>query len=238
MIGAQRVLGLVPARGGSRRIERKNLATVGGRPLLFWTAIEAQRVERLDHLVLTTDDPEIRAVGCEQGLATPFERPRELATDEASSMDAVLHALDQLEGSADLYQWIAVLQPTSPLRLAEDIDAAIDCCLRWDAPACITVTKGVTKPDRTFHLNADGLAPLLRHATDDRNSRDHLETVEPNGAVYFARVDWLRSEGSFYSTETVGHVMPADRSVDIDVLEDLRRADRLLRERIAPADRS
>ena len=131
MIEGLSVLGLIPARGGSKGVPRKNIRLVAGRPLLAWT-IDAARASRyLDRLVLSTDDCEIGAVAIAAGCEVPFLRPPELARDDTPGIDPVLHALGQLPP----FDIVVLLQPTSPLRLASDIDGCIERMLAARAPA-------------------------------------------------------------------------------------------------------
>src|SRR5271157_3678171 len=138
MIQNQSVLALIPARGGSKGVPRKNLREIAGKPLIAW-AIEAGRQSRyIDRLILSSEDPEIMAQARSWGCEVPFVRPAELARDDTPGMEPVLHALTALP---EEYDYVVVLQPTSPLRLAEDIDGCLETCLRQEAPACVTVAE-------------------------------------------------------------------------------------------------
>ena len=133
MIGDKSVLALIPARGGSKGVPGKNIRPAGGKPLIAWT-IEAAKCSRyIDRLILSTDDPAIVAVAKQFGCDVPFMRPAELATDQADSMVVVRHALQAI---GERYDYLVLLQPTSPLRIAADIDAAVERCLQSDAPTC------------------------------------------------------------------------------------------------------
>jgi len=124
-----RFLGLIPARGGSKRVPRKNLSSVAGKPLLAWTIEAAQSAQRLDRVVLSTDDDEIAGLGSKLGVEVPFRRPPELASDTAAGSDVTVHAVRSLAERGDTFDYVVVLQPTSPLRVAADIDAAIELLL-------------------------------------------------------------------------------------------------------------
>jgi CMP-N,N'-diacetyllegionaminic acid synthase len=141
----------------------------------------------------------------------------------------VLHCIDALEGG---YTYVALLQATSPLRAAADIDGAIAACARDGAPACVAVTAVAKSPWWMFTLDTGGrLRPLLEDARTDRRRQDLPEAFLPNGAVYVAEVDWLRRTRSFYGADTLAYVMPPERSVDIDSEIDLLFAEALLRRR-------
>ncbi len=231
MIAGGRVLAVVPARGGSRGIPRKNLVRVGGQSLLEWTAEAARGSQVIDRIVLSSEDAEILAAGRAAGLDTPFVRPDALAQDDTPGVDPVLHALDALEMQGDRYEWVVLLQPTSPLRSAADIDGAAALCAAG-APAAVSVVAADKSPWWMFRLAADArMEPLLDPATRPSRRQDAGPVYVLNGAVYVARVDWLRRTRSFLSDETAGLVMPRERSVDVDEPADLRVAQALLEAR-------
>jgi len=209
-----RVLAIVPARGGSKGIPDKNLITLAGRPLLAWTLDAAQAASSIDRIVLSSDSEAICQQGRELGFDVPFLRPAALAQDDTPGIAPVLHALDTLE---ETYDYVVLLQPTSPLRLAEDIDAAIGQCIAGGVPACVTVTLAEPSPYWTFEVEPDGcLKRLLGDEVLPPRRQDLPSTYALNGAVYVARVPWLRREGGFLGAETCAQVMPRERSVDLD----------------------
>ena len=232
MIDGERVLAVVPARGGSRGIPRKNLALLAGRPLIAWTAAAAQASAVIDRVVLSSEDPEILAAGRAAGLDVPFVRPAALARDDTPGVDPVLHAIASLAEAGDCYGWVVLLQPTSPLRAPADIDGAAALCVERGAPAAVSVTLSEKSPWWMFHLGSDArMAPLLDPARRPTRRQDAAPLYVLNGAVYVARVEWLERTGTFLTQETVGFVMPARRSVDIDEPADLLWVEALLAER-------
>lgn len=227
MIGGQSVLGVIPARGGSKRLPRKNLRPLGGKPLIAWT-IEAARGSRyLDRVVLSSDDAEIIRVARQWNCEAPFVRPAELASDEAAGVGPVLHALEMLPD----YALVALLQPTSPLRTAADLDACIEACVERGAPACVSVRAADQNPYWMFTLDAGRkLKPLMGGKLPER-SQDLPPVYLLNGAVYVARTGWLREHRNFISPQTIAHVMPAERSADIDEARDFEYVESLIRAR-------
>ncbi|MBL8289615.1 MAG: acylneuraminate cytidylyltransferase family protein, partial [Rubrivivax sp.] len=174
---------------------------------------------------LSSDDEEIMRVARACGCEVPFRRPGALATDEAASIDVVLHALDQLPP----HDLVVLLQPTSPLRSAADIDAACRMLVQHGAPACVSVTAAEQSPYWMFRMNERAeLAPLLPVAERAARRQDLPPVVVLNGAVYVARCDWLRRERSFVAAGTVGYPMPAERSLDIDTAADFETFVRLV----------
>ncbi len=218
MIDGHSVLGVILARGGSKGLPRKNVRDLAGKPLIAWTIEAGHESEYLDRLILSSDDEEIKSVAEEYGCEVPFQRPAELAQDDTPSMDALLHAIEQVEP----HDYVVLLQPTSPLRTADDIDATIAQCHESEAPACITVTETEKPPEWMYTLTDNHqLAPVM--GSDERPIRrqDAPLTYAPNGAVYVANADWLVEKKSFLSGRTRAHVMPAERSADIDSKLDL-----------------
>ncbi len=214
MINGHSVVALVTARGGSKGVRRKNLREVGGRTLLARAIDAAQRAETVDRVVLSSEDPEIIAAAIACGCDTPFVRPLPLATDEASTMDVVRHALEALR---ERYDYLVVLQPTSPLRVAADIDGAVQLCVAAGAPACVSVSEPDKAPYWIFTRDDKGrLKPLIAKTPQFRRRQDLPPTLMLNGAVYVARCDWIVNQPEFTSAETVGYVMPKARSVDVD----------------------
>ena len=225
MINGESVLAVIPARGGSKGVPRKNTRRVHGRPLIGWTISAARESKYLDRVVVSTDDAEIAEMARGLGAEVPFLRPVELARDDTPGVAPVLHAVDALPGFA----WVALLQPTSPLRTAGDIDACIETCSRMKAPACVSVSTPAQSPYLMFTLDAGGrLAPLLGWKSMPTRRQELPKAYALNGAIYVARADWLRKTRTFVAAETAAFVMPAERSLDIDSEFDFRILEALL----------
>jgi N-acylneuraminate cytidylyltransferase len=224
MLGGERVLAVIAGRGGSKGLPRKNVRDLAGKPLIAWSIATAAQSRFLDRTVVSTDDPEIAETARRHGGDVPFMRPAELADDTASIVDAVLHAADNV---VEKHRYVVLLQATSPLRLGSDIDGALEHCRRHGAPACLSITPA---PKARWALEMDA-AGLLRPLLESTNRRQELaDAYQPNGAVYVAELEWLRTERSFYTPQTIGYVMPAERSVDIDTRMDFLLADAILRD--------
>ncbi|MBS4069007.1 MAG: acylneuraminate cytidylyltransferase family protein [Sulfurimonas sp.] len=219
MIDNNKVLAIIPARGGSKGIPRKNIVPLCGKPLIAWTIEAANNSSYIDRLILSSEDTVIIDIARQWGCEVPFVRPAELSIDTTPGIDPVLHALMALP---DTYEYVVLLQPTSPLRNSFDIDGAIEKAVKGGHPACISVTCVSKGPQWMFSVDADErLVPFLE-STQIVASRQELASLYmPNGAVYVANVDWLIKSRSFYSPETAAYVMPEERSVDIDSPFDL-----------------
>lgn len=217
----KRVLGVILARGGSKGLPRKNVLDLAGKPLIAWTIEAGLASTYIDRLILSSDDEEIMRVAEKYGCDVPFRRPDALAEDDTSSMDALLHALRQVPG----YEYVALLQPTSPLRTSEDIDACIEKMYELGAPACISLTKTDKPPQWMYRLQEDDrFVPVFPEKERVTRRQDAAPTYVLNGAVYVAKTNWLVEHKTFKHDETVAYVMPSDRSVDIDDEVDLRVA--------------
>ncbi len=227
MIEGGRVLALIPARGGSKGVPRKNLAPLGGRPLIAWTIEAALASTCIDRLILSSDDAEIIAAARAAGCEAPFVRPAELAGDTARSVDVIHHAMAWAEDAdPQPYDYLVLLQPTSPLRIAADIDACIRVCQGSGAPAAVTVAEPAETPYWTYRRDPEGrLAPLLPLSPQPTRRQDLPQAFQINGAVYVARWDFMRTAESFLVPDTRGVEMPLERSIDIDTPLDLRYAE-------------
>lgn len=217
MINNKTLLGIIPARGGSKGVPRKNIKLLAGKPLIAWTIEEAKKSKYLDRLILSSEDPEIIATAKTWGCEAPFVRPARLAQDDTPGMEPVIHAVNQIGGH---YDYIVLLQPTSPLRTAEDIDCCIRCCLEEEAPACISVTLTDKHPYWMHTIDERRrLRPLF--PTIQLERRQDLPPVYiENGAVCVAQKDFLINRKSFTAEETVAFIMPPERSWDIDTESD------------------
>jgi CMP-N,N'-diacetyllegionaminic acid synthase len=217
LMNPDKVLGLITARGGSKGLPRKNVLPVGGKPLVAWTVEVALASRSLGHVVLSSDDDEIITAAKSAGCDVPFRRPAHLAGDMSSSIDVVLHALDHLP----TFDYVVLLQPTSPLRKSEDIDSAFTLLLETGAPSCVSVTKVEHSPYHMYRLmNGNRLQNILPPAEAGVRRQDLPTIFALNGAIYIAKIEWLRNTRSFLSKETVAYQMPRERSIDIDTYED------------------
>ena len=218
MIGKERVLGVIPARGGSKGVPGKNIRSAYGRPLIAWTIDAAKQSKYLDRIIVSTDSQEIASVALKCGAEVPFMRPAHLAADDTPGIAPVIHALDELPG----FSWVVLLQPTSPLREAVDIDACLQACVDRNVPACVSMTPSAP-PELAFRANDAGtITPLLGWEKTGARRQDLSAAYALNGAVYVARVDWLRVTGVFLNASTTLHVMPPERSLDIDTEFDFK----------------
>jgi CMP-N,N'-diacetyllegionaminic acid synthase len=227
------VVGLIPARGGSKSIPRKNLAALAGRPLLAYTAAAALGARRLDRTILSTDDVEIAAVGRTLGLEVPFLRPSALAGDTAEMVPAMRHALDWLTEQGVVAAALVLLQPTSPLRQARHIDEVVELLLTSGAETVVSVVEVPHQysPASVMTMEADGrLTPFLA-GTPILRRQDKPRVFARNGPAIVAIRSAALRRGTLYGDATIGYRMSAADSLDIDEPDDLWLAEQYLKRR-------
>ena len=226
MIQGRSILAIIPARGGSKGVPRKNLREIAGKPLIAWAIEAGKKSQYIDRLILSSEDPEIISKARSWSCEVPFVRPAELARDETPGIDPVLHALSELP---EKYDYIVLLQPTSPLRLAEDINGCLETCLHHHASACVTVTEVDQSPFWMYRVNTSHrLVPLIDQESLPNRRQDLPPVYIVNGAVYVAQTTWLQQQRTFLTTETVAHIMPRERSLDVDTELDLKICESLI----------
>jgi CMP-N-acetylneuraminic acid synthetase len=228
-----RVIGLVPARGGSKGIPRKNIRLLCGKPLLQYTAEAALQTCSLTRVILSTEDEEIAEVGRRCGLDVPFLRPSELAKDETPMLSVVQHAIKWLEEQGDLFDAICLLQPSNPLRRSQDIDACIRLLQERDCDSVVTVLPVPAKynPHWTYLQDSDGRLRISTGESEPITRRQDLPpALHREGSVYVTKLSVLREQNTLYGSYIVGYPVHASRSVNIDSPEDWALAERILTE--------
>ena len=196
MYKEHRVLAVISARGGSKGVPRKNVRLLAGKPLITWTIEQAAQSRYIDRVIVSSEDEEICQVAKESGAEVPFVRPAELASDTASGVDVLCHAVEN--AGAD-YDYVVLLQPTSPLRESTDIDAAIECCVSRAAKSVVSVAEATKSPYWMYQMKEGG-----------------PQSYALNGALYVLEVPTLLANRKILDGQTLGYVMPAERSYDID----------------------
>ena len=217
---------LITARGGSKGLPGKNVRLFAGKPLIVHTIEAAQQAKLVNSIYLSSDDPEIISVAQNHGCLAPFVRDASLGTDIATSLDVVLDALDRLP-----YHnvWV-LLQPTSPLRTAEDIDAVVEPVLQGVSECCVAVRPAEDHPYLCYQPYTDGrLRPFCTQAAGASSRRQDLpQAVTVNGAAYAFTSKWIRRNRKFVGRGSRFHIMPPERSQDIDTITDFANAERAM----------
>ncbi len=206
-----RVLGLIPARGGSKSIPRKNLVDLGGLPLIQWT-IQAALGSSLTRVVVSTDSEEIATVSQSLGAEVPFIRPIELSSDSTLSIDVALHALDVLDEEFDA---VMLLQPTSPFRTASDIDSAINIIDGASSVISVVPVDGTHPARMKFIENGLLIDPPFAETTENMPRQELRPMFIRNGAIYLTRTPEIRNR-TFKGSLSRALVMSKERSINID----------------------
>ena len=227
MLNKKRVLALIPARGGSKRLPQKNILLLGEKPLITWTIEAALDCDIIDSVVVSTDCQEIVKVAISSGAKVPFKRPEALSSDHATSLDVVLHALDKLKEQNENYDIIVLLQPTSPLRCGKDIIKAFDLFDKKNANGVVSVCEMEHSPLWSNTIPEDlSLTGFLSSDLDNKRSQDLQNYYRLNGAIYITLVEELRSQKKFLLNEDCfAFIMDNEKSVDIDTLNDFHLAE-------------
>jgi len=228
-----RAYGIIPARGGSKAIPRKNLATLAGKPLIAHTILAAGEAESLSGFIVSTDDEAIAAVAREWGADVPFVRPAELAEDDVRTVDVLRHAARWLADHDRGAPLTVLLPPTSPLRVAGDIDATVRKLIETGADSVFTVCEADTPAEWLLRVDDDRARQLLE-GEEERFStpRQLLPPVyRQNGAVEVYRTARLLAGEDMYGEDARVVIMPRAQSIDIDDGLDLEQAEAVLRRR-------
>lgn len=232
-----KILGVITARGGSKRIPRKNVKELCGKPLIYYTIKAAMESKLLDKVILSSDDDEIIDIGLRYGVEVPFKRPSELARDATPSIDVMIHAVNFVEKRQHFAPDIVViLEPTSPLRTAEDIDGALRMHLETDADSVVSVVKtDHWHPIRAKKIVDGVLYDYCLEETEGVRRQDLPPAYFRNGAFYSVKRDVLMDEHRLYGKVTRPYIMPPERSVDINGEIDFKLAEILIGERCKEA---
>lgn len=226
-----RVLGLIPARGGSKGVPRKNIKMLAGKPLLAYTAEAALAAKLLNRVILSTDDQEIAETGKRLGLEVPFTRPAELAEDKSPTLPVIQHALKFVEDRGDRFDAVCLLQPTNPLRRARDVDECIKLLEQSEADAVVSVlpVPAEHNPHWVYFRDTDG---SLRLSTGEASPIPRRQDLPPafhrEGSIYVTRRGVVMNENSLYGARIIGYEIDPARSVNIDTADDWQRAERLI----------
>jgi len=218
VINNKKVLAIIPARGGSVGLPGKNIIDVNGKPLLFYTWNQAQKSKYIDRVILSSEDDEIIRVAKSLGCEVPFTRPKELSESTSGSMPVIFHAIEELD---EAFDYVVLLQITSPLRIAEDIDKSIELCEKNNAPSCLSAVANEKPLEWIFRVSDQGKVVPISNKKVAIRRQDATEIFSVNGAVAVAEIEWLKSQDHFLSEETIVHIMPKSRSIDIDTIDDL-----------------
>lgn len=218
-------LAIIPARGGSKRVPRKNVLELGGKPLIVWSIEAGVKSKYIDDVVVTSDDEEILSIAENSG-AKIIKRPDELSSDTATTFDAIKHTVEMLER----YDYVVLLQPTSPLRGEKHIDEAIELLMQKSSDAVVSVCEMDHSPLWSNTLPEDGsMSSFLRDEVKNRRSQDLEKYYRINGAIYICKTELLLKEKTFFLSDNIhAYKMDRESSVDIDEEIDFKLAEAMI----------
>ena len=216
-----KILAIIPARGGSKGIRKKNIQKLLGKPLISYTITAAKNTKSINKIIVSTDDNEIKKISQNIGAEVPFLRPKQISKDNSSTIEVIKHALKFLEETQSYKPDIIILlQPTSPLRTSQLITKTINTLKKSKATSVITVSKITKHPYASFWLKNDFLKPFKENSTKYSRRQDFPDLFFPTGAVYSFWYDTLKKFNSIYGPK-IKPIIVDDDNIDIDTLQDL-----------------
>ncbi len=224
MIDNKKVLAIIPARGGSKGIKDKNIYPLCGKPLIAYSIEAAKHSEYIDEILVSTDSEKIANVAKEYGASVPFLRPKELASDTSKSIDAIVHAIDTLKNSNQFFDILVLLQPTSPLRSAEDVDGALEEFSKNDYKSLVSISEVNDNPILIRTIDENEKLKRLLNADSSVRRQDMKKYYRVNGSIYINLISEIDVSTSF-NDNIIPYIVPQERAVDIDEMKDLAVAE-------------
>ena len=224
-----RILALIPARGGSKRLPHKNIKLLGGKPLINWTIEAATGISEICEILVSTDSPGIASIAKMAGAKAPWLRPEYLSSDEATSVDVAIHALDWYEREFSRVDGLLLLQPTSPFRTRFTIQNGINLFREFNGSPVIGVSPSQTHPQWALKQQGQFVVPFIKSHKLGKQSQELLPSFTPNGSLYLVSPDYLRREYSFGEVMAVPcHISSVKEAIDIDSYTDFEFATYML----------
>lgn len=229
----KKILGIILARAGSKGIKNKNIVKLGNKPLISWTIETAIKSKKITDLVLSTDSKKIANIGKKYGVQVPFIRPKKFAKDNSSSVDAIEHAVNFLKNKGLNYDYVLLLEPTSPLRDYKDIDNSIDKIFSKNYDSLASVSKlEAFHPDFLYKKNKIGFLSPFRKSKKKYIRRQDLEPIYfLEGSIYISKITTLMKKRTFYHNKTIGIEMPKWKSIEIDDKIDLVHTEAIIKKK-------
>jgi CMP-N,N'-diacetyllegionaminic acid synthase len=237
MYKGKKILGLIPARGGSKGLPGKNIKPLCGKPLIAWAIEQGLASKYLDKVIVSTDDEEIAKVSRSFGAEVPFMRPGELATDAAKTIDVVVHALEFLKQRGGLeFDYLALLEPTSPLRKNGDIDKSIAKLIDNGKNVDCLVSLGkisLEHPEITKSLDINGyVKPFFEQEVTATRRQDYSSAYFPYGVIYLSKVETLFSSKTFYQERTLPFLIERWQNYEVDDIYDFMVIETILKQKM------
>jgi CMP-N-acetylneuraminic acid synthetase len=228
------IVGIIPARGGSKTIPRKNVQPFVGKPLIAWTIECALNSQILERVIVSTEDEEIAGIAQEYGAEVPFQRPPGLAHSSTPLVQVILHAIEWLESQDQMPDGIMVLSPTTPLRLPEDIHAAVNMVREQNAPAVASMFRPMTNPYMSGFIAKSGII----YGVAAMNRKDQRHQALPlfaalNGSIHLLPPSMIRESQALVTNRSHAYLMPPERAIEIITPWDFYVAELVMRDRLA-----
>jgi CMP-N-acetylneuraminic acid synthetase len=222
MINGKTVIAIIPARGGSKGLPGKNIRLIAGKPLIAWSIDKARKSRYLDEILVSTDSEEIASVSREAGANVPFLRPAELATDRASSYDVIRHALAYHRERGREFDYVVLLEPTSPLREDDDVDRMLEKLdgLAASFDSIVSVGEVAEHPSIIKRFAGDGIEPFVPELAMTTRRQDNAPAYFPYGVAYIAKTATLLEENTFYARRCTAFAIRRYQNYEIDDIYD------------------
>jgi CMP-N,N'-diacetyllegionaminic acid synthase len=235
MIQGKTVLAIIPARGGSKGLPRKNILPLLGKPLIAWTIEQALASKYLDKVMVSTDDEEIARIAKDHGAEVPFIRPAELATDTAKTIDVIYHSLEFYKERSVSFNYLALLEPTSPLRAEGDIDKSIKLLSDQEAEADSLVSVGevhMEHPSIVKKIENNYVKPYEKTREIITRRQDLSKAYFPYGVIYLSKITSLEATNTFYQERTIPFFIQRWQNYEVDDIFDLMCIEAILKYKI------
>lgn len=234
------IISIIPARGGSKGLPRKNIKPLLGKPLIAWTIEQAKSSRYIDKVVVSTDDPEIAKIAKKCGAEVPFLRPKELATDDAKTIDVIMHAVNRFENDGKYFDIVVLLEPTSPLRKEDDLDNSIEFFIENIDKVDSLVSVGEVHLENPYimkKVESGGVKPFIE-IDENLYQRQQLPKIYfPYGVIYLSKTSTLKKYKTFYQERTIPYLIERWQNYEIDDVYDFICIEAILRYRFSEVRR-
>ena len=226
----KKFLAIIPARGGSKGIPNKNIMAICGKPLIAYTIEAGKKSKYIDEIIVSTDSDIIKVIAQQYGAKVPFLRPEELSNDSAKSIDVVIHAIDFYKNNNMSFDYVILLQPTSPLRTFEHLDKAIEKLIESNRTSLVSVCEADENPVLMRTIENEKLKEVISFEGTNLRRQDLPTFYIFNGALYINSNDMLINKKKFVDENTIPYVMDKESSIDIDTMLDARLVELIIKE--------
>ena len=225
MFKLKKILAIIPARAGSKGIKDKNIIDLNGKPLIAYSIEAGLKSKYIDKVVVTTDGEEIAREAIKYGAEVPFLRPEYLSSDNAKTIDAVIHCIEEMEKLGEKYDYVVLLQPTQPLRQSWHIDEAIELILEKNEEALVSVSKVKDNPILIRSIDSNGYAINLLEGSSTKRRQEFPDFYKVNGAIYINKINQNLNNKTSLNDNKLVYIMDEKYDVDIDEMLDLQIAE-------------